>query len=476
MLDSLPILLSYFLKVTAMNKLNKLPLYLFLASISFPVMALAETNSSHNYNFLLLGLAGLIASSMISKFLQYWQLPTVLGELLIGSLISVLAHYHYQFALDLMHSPIVEFLAILGSILLLFEVGLESQLNDLMAVGWHGSLVALLGMIIPFILGAWIVGDYVFASNNLSLNLFLGATLAATSTGISVRVFKELGIIKNPACQIVLAASIIDDILGLIILTIVVGIVRHGGIESSSLIHLLFNIGLFLLISLLLAWRFIPWLINQFLKISSDDAMHSAILMLICLFWSWLAEQIGLASIIGAFIAGLILQPNFFALNQPSWYQQLISPMNKVNDPSLVHQLDHNLALYQEQRLLKLLSPFNHILVPIFFIYAGMQVDLTVILNLHMLLVGLSLSIVAIIGKLCCGIFLPKTVNRWLVGVGMVPRGEIGLIFALTGRELGVFNAEIFAAILIMVMLTSIFTPLALQYLAKKLLPSKELA
>ncbi len=432
----------------------------------FSVYASASPIHTEEQNILLLALSLIIGGAALSWVVRNAGLPAVTGELGLGMLFAILAHYNISFWPDMTHNSMIAFFAQIGSILLLFEIGLESSVDGLFKVGKYGLLTAVIGVIVPFCLGYWLLGGVLLSSHDVKLNLFLAATLAATSTGISVRVFKDLGIINNPACQIVLAASIIDDILGLIILAFVSGLAIAGSTSYSAIGLILLNVVAFFFMTLVLARRITPHLIKHILRISNDEPMVLAILLSFCLFWAWMASLVGLAPIIGAFVAGLIIDEIAFRRSQhPYWYNRIL----EMDDQEGVYQEFKTdiIGHYYKERLSNLVKPLNHAFVPIFFVYAGMQVDIIAVANFKIIIYGVAISLVAIIGKLVSGIFLPKKVSKMLVGFGMVPRGEIGLIFALTGKELGVFSQEIFAAILIMVIITSLVTPIALQKIVK---------
>lgn len=431
--------------------------------------AYADLAEHHDQNYLLIVLAVLIGGASISYVIRKIGLPNVVGELGLGMLIAVLAHYNLSWWSDVIHNRTIEMFAELGSIFLLFEIGLESNLRDLVQVGKHGIIVAIIGIILPFV-GGVLVGKFLFGMGNLELELFLGAALAATSTGVSVRVFKDLGILRNPACQIVLAASIIDDILGLIILAVVSGLVISGAVNLLSIGHIFLNVIIFFLVALLLARRCTPWFIQILLKISNEESMVVTLSVAFCLFWAWFSHAIGLAAVIGAFVSGLILDEIMFRnTKHPSWYNKLMEISKKSDNQDTQQLINEQIIVgYQRNRLIDLLKPLNYFFVPIFFVYAGMQVDLIAVASWETLFNGVVLTLVAVIGKVLCGALLPKTINRWIVGFGMVPRGEIGLIFALTGQQLGIFNSQSFAAVLLMIVLTSLITPMALQAIAKK--------
>lgn len=445
--------------------------YKFNILIIFTLMTNSVFASSAHQNdtsWILLAVAIIISGAAFSWVIKKIGFPAVMGELVLGMLLAVFGHYHVWHWASAIDHPILAWLAELGSILLLFEIGLESQVKDLLVVGKHGVVAALIGVIAPFLLG-YFVGMWFFPQVGYQLYLFLGATLAATSTGISVRVFKDLGILKNPACQIVLTASIIDDILGLIILSMVSGLIIAGSMSMATLGGILLNVSLFFILAFVVASKVTPFLISWFLKINDEDSMVMILLIAFGLFWAWIANSVGLAPIIGSFVAGLILDEVFFSrVRKPKWFHELTNLIAPEHRSKYQQLLNVNLGHEQSHYLISLVKPFNYILVPFFFVYAGMQVDLIAVASWNTLIFGGVLSIVAIFGKVICGVFLPKSINRWIVGIGMIPRGEIGLIFALTGRQLGVFSQEIFAGVLIMVVITSVVTPILLQLVVKK--------
>lgn len=444
-------------------KYNILIIFVLMANCAF-----ASSAHQNDTSWILLAVAIIISGAAFSWIIKKIGFPAVMGELVLGMLLAVFGHYHFWHWDSAISHPILAWLAELGSILLLFEIGLESQVKDLLVVGKHGIVAALIGVIAPFLLG-YFVGMLFFPQVGYQLYLFLGATLAATSTGISVRVFKDLGILKNPACQIVLTASIIDDIVGLIILSMVSGLIIAGSMSVSTLGGILLNVGVFFILAFVIASKVTPFLISWFLKINDEDSMVMILLIAFGLFWAWIANSIGLAPIIGSFVAGLILDEVFFSrVRKPKWFHELDSLIAPENRAKYQQLLKVNLGYEQSHYLISLVKPFNYVLVPFFFVYAGMQVDLIAVASWNTLIFGGVLSVVAVCGKVICGIFLPKSVNRWIVGIGMIPRGEIGLIFALTGRQLGVFSQEIFAGVLIMVVITSVVTPILLQLVVKK--------
>ena len=409
----------------------------------------AYASSANSYNTNLLLWLGLIyAVAIFARASDKIGQPNVLGQLIFGVVISAVASFSIFGLANITHNETLSFFAELGSIFLLLEIGLESSLRDISSAGKHAIIVALIGVFAPFILGFYIVVPYILHSHDTNLQLFLGSMLAVTSTGISVSVFKELNMLKNQACKIVLAASVIDDILGLVLLSITTGLTLEGSINPTNIGLSLFNVILFFLLSILFGLYVLPLIIRVLSKVNNNSDTVILIIIVFCFMLSYAAGQIGLAFIIGAFLAGLLLSPELFKK-----FQQI---QGKKHFAESDHQLEY------------LIAPYGKIFTPIFFIYAGMQVDIFNTFNYTTVKIALLISIIAIIGKVMAGVFLPKPINKWMVGFGMVPRGEIGLIFAITGLQLKIIDHSLFASLILMIIITSIITPIVLTALAKR--------
>ncbi|MDQ5920098.1 MAG: hypothetical protein QG673_154 [Pseudomonadota bacterium] len=397
------------------------------------------------YTFIIMLLA--IIALLTNKIKQ----PAVLGQILVGCIISILANHNIIFFKDMTHEPVLGFLAELGSILLLFEIGLESKLQEITNCGRHALIVAITGVTVPFILGYFILTPLIAPHYTLSLSLFIASILAVTSTGISVSVFKDMGILRQRAAQIVLSASIIDDIIGLVLLSIITELEQSGNINLLHILTTLILVFLFFVISWIVGKLILPQITTRITsKISKDDNIITFTVIAFCLFLAWMAQLVGLAPIIGAFTAGLLIQESYFK-------DYKFTRITRDTTISAIHN----------QHIIKLISQIGTIFIPIFFIYAGMQVNIANGLNYTTLKLTILLSIFAIFSKSLCGIFLPKTINKWIVGFGMVPRGEIGIIFALAGLKFKLIDNNLFTALLLMVIITSIITPIILNRLVK---------
>lgn len=337
-----------------------------------------------------------------------------------------------------LHSKYALLFSSIGVLLLLFMVGLEVRIEDMLKLGRVSFSVAFLGVLFPFLLG-YLITKILMPETDDNTAIFIGATLAATSIGITARVFKDANILHLKEAQLVLGAAVIDDILGLVLLAIVTGIVTTGSLEFYSVAVIMAKAVAFLGLIYLLEVKLLRKVINGFSFIAGRKTfLYFPFVLLMVL--SYVADAIGLASIVGAFCAGLILRESYF------------------DDIKLEHQSIEDL-----------ISPIEGVFAPIFFVMMGFQVDAGAFTDWRVLSLGLLITIVAIVGKMAAGIFIGKGYNKWLVGVGLIPRGEVGLIFASIGKSIGVLNDHLFAVIIVVVILTTLITPPALTRIIKNI-------
>lgn len=401
----------------------------------------------------------LAAAKICGEISERLGQPSVLGELLAGILLGniVLLNPDWTLFESLRESAIsaepaviVDALARLGVILLLFEVGLESTVAEMKNVGKASLWVAAAGVIAPFILGfgaSWLFISEVPSDiarlvpadfGVINIHIFIGATLCATSVGITARVFKDLGKLQIREAKIILGAAVIDDVLGLIILAAVSAIVASAmtgaPLSAFGLARIaVISIG-FLVLSIFVGVKLIPRIMTLLAKLRSDGIMVISAL-LFCFLLSWLADEAGLAAIVGAFAAGLILEEVHFRD-----FRERIS----------MHEL---------------IRPITTFFVPIFFVLMGIRVRLEMFASLQVLGLAAALTIAAIIGKQICGLAIrEKGIDKISIGVGMIPRGEVGLIFAGIGKSLNVVDDALFSAIVIMVTLTTFAAPPILRW------------
>lgn len=395
----------------------------------------------------------LIAAKLGAELFERMKQPAVLGELIFGIIIGnaglVIPGYNFFDALRVEHiteswAIVIDSIARIGVILLLFEVGLESTFADMKRVGKSSFLVATIGVIAPFILGFFVsmifitkVPDAILKiSPNfdiINIHIFIGAILCATSVGITARVFQDMGLSQTQESRIIIGAAVIDDVLGILILAIVSNMVisaeTGAGFDAVQIIKIAFIALLFLALSIYIGLKFVPSLFNLFSKMRTHGIMLISSL-LFCFILSIFANMAGLATIIGAYAAGLILED--------------------------VHFRGFN----EDTHLEEYLKPITSIFVPVFFIQMGIQVRLEAFMNFSIIGIAIGLTLAAFLGKQLCSFgVLEKGVNKIAVGMGMTPRGEVGLIFAGIGKSLGVIDDAIFSAAVIMVIITTVITP-----------------
>ncbi|MEL6776948.1 MAG: cation:proton antiporter [Cyanobacteria bacterium J06597_16] len=400
------------------------------------------------------------ASKLGGELSKRLNLPPVLGELVGGVVVGVSALHLLVFPetgataegsaiMDLLsalggldaaavthifesQSEVVSVLAELGVIVLLFEIGLESDLRELTKVGSQAALVAVVGVAAPFVLGT--AGLVMLFHSPVIPAIFAGAALTATSIGITSKVLSELGHLKSTEGQIIVGAAVIDDVLGIIVLAVVASLAKTGEVDLLNVVYLIVSASGFLLGSIFLGKFF-----NRSFEAIADKLQTRGALLIPAITFAFvmafLANVIHLEAILGAFAAGLVL-----------------------DETDKRKELDHQVM------------PIADLLVPIFFVTVGAKADLGVLNpavpeNRAGLAIAAFLIAVAIIGKLITGwaVFGKPGINRLAIGVGMIPRGEVGLVFAGIGSASGVLDKPLEAAIIMMVILTTFLAPPLLQ-------------
>jgi len=317
-----------------------------------------------------------------------------------------------------------------GVIFLLFLVGLESSVEELRAVGAQSVRVAFIGVAVPFTLGVGVM-QLLLPDLPNDNTMFVAATLVATSVGITARVLQELGQEHSREGRIILGAAVMDDILGLLMLAVISGIVASGELNVGEIAWLLLLSIIFLGGAVYLGPRVLKYLIRFLSRLDRVEAELFTSFLFVTLL-AWVADLIGLATIVGAFTAGLVLRDSYF--------EDVFSARDFVSVKDLIR-------------------PLEVIFVPIFFVLMGVQVKLEKLLDLQVLLLAAALIAVAIIGKVVCGLGAGKGARRLAVGFGMMPRGEVGLVFASIGKVLGVLDDTLFSSIVIMVIVTTLLAP-----------------
>lgn len=405
----------------------------------------------------------LMSARLFAPLAEKIGFPAVLGELLLGVALGNLTLFGIQYFDTIAKDPIIAFMAELGVIVLMLQIGLETRLADLVKVGGRAATVGVVGIAIPFLLGAFVVGPWLLPGLGTNTYLFLGATLAATSVGITGRVFRDLGQLGTLEARIVLGAAVIDDVLGLVILAVVSGLVQAGTVSLGEVGGIVLNAALFLIGSIVIGRALAPYSSRWLAQLDSGPSMLFAQVLATGLFMAWLAHIAGLAPIIGAFAAGLLFEPLFLKTFETPRIVREIETLLPGDVPgstdSLIARLREALTRHTHHQHEHMLEPIGYFFVPVFFVLTGMQVDLSTLTDPTIIAIALGVTAAAMAGKLLAGFAAGRGARAWVVGWGMVPRGEVGLIFAMVGKQLGVMSEAMFSVIVIMVILTTLITP-----------------
>ncbi len=382
-----------------------------------------------------LGLAVILVAAKVAGHLAMRAgQVAVLGELLAGVALG-----NAPVTRALRDDPSIDLLSRLGALVLLFEVGLALTVRDVAAVGGAAVAVAVLGTIASLVLGG--VADLALRSGEgLFGHLFVGAALTATSIGITARVLRDLGRARDPEGRVILGAAVLDDVIGLVLLTLVTGAARAGGASPSPA-----AVGItagkavgFFAGTLLVLPRLAPGLFEAAAKLRVEGA-QVAVGLAVCFVLAWASSAIGLAAIVGAFTAGLVLE--------------------EAHSERFVARGERSLA--------ELVAPVSSFLVPVFFVIMGARVDLRALLDARALALAAVLTVAAVLGKLACALGA-RGVRRLPVAFGMIPRGEVTLIYASLGATTvfagrAILDAGLYSALVLVVVATTLVTPMLLR-------------
>jgi Kef-type K+ transport system membrane component KefB len=353
----------------------------------------------------------------------------IIGELLAGIVIG-------PSVLGLVRETIIlSNISELGAIILLFEVGLSTDMKEFLKAGFWATAVAVVGVVAPYFLGYFVFLHFGLTSTQAT---FAGAVLTATSVGITARVFMDLNRLETQEAKIVLGAAVIDDVIGLAILAVVLKLVQGEAVTFGTVAFMGGTAILFLVLSVLAGVLIAPSIFKIVVKMKQS---HVAFIIGIafCFSVSAFSTKVGLAPIVGAFVAGLILS-----------------------------------TIKQSEEIKRDIKPIYAFFVPIFFVLMGTNIDIStfnpfVATNGEILALMAILFVVAFIGKVAAGfVVFKKGINKFLIGVSMVPRGEVGLIFAGIGLKNNIFEIKDYSALVAVIMLTTFITPIILKYLLSK--------
>ena len=379
--------------------------------------------------FLLALIAIFVAAKAFGEIAERLGQPAVLGELAGGVIVGVSGLHLVD-----PHDVTIHLLSELGVILLLFLIGLETDLKKLIQVGGSATAVAIVGVLLP-LAGGIAIGQ--FLGFPIMVSVFLGASLTATSVGITARVLSDLGHLKDDESQVILGAAVIDDVIGLVLLTLVGTLAAGGELTFLGVGRILLVAFGFVILAIVIGSKLAPLLIRAIDRIEMQRGLFFSSLVF-ALLLAWIAHEVGSAIIIGSFAAGLVLA--------------------RTHHGKEIEREVHDVAQF---------------FIPIFFVVVGAAVDVKS-LDLHHLLIGLALTAVGILGKLAAGyVVWKKGLRRTVIGVGMIPRGEVGLIFAQIGLSTKLLSTGLYSAVALMVMLTTFITPPLLRRLLDQGTPQK---
>ncbi|MBA2728980.1 MAG: cation:proton antiporter [Parachlamydiaceae bacterium] len=380
----------------------------------------------------------LFLARVVGEIAAYFKAPSVIGELVAGILIGPSVFGLIEI------SPPIHLLAQIGIILLLFEVGIETNIGRLTSSGVKAFGVAIGGVVLPFIFGFCI--SYFIFSFSLLASLFIGSTLTATSIGITLRVLRDLKKQKSHEAQIIIGAAVLDDIIGIILLAMLYDFSQSGNVDLWNAGKVLVFIILFFLISPIAA-KCVSLTIKKWDEKSDIPGLLPTTIVSLILLFAWIAHQLGAPELLGGFAAGLAISRQFFFPFAPFLSET----------PEFTHRVEEKM------------KPIVHLFTPIFFVSIGLSLNLKAIewSSLSIWMITGSLFISAIIGKLASGFLLKKETfsTKLIIGTAMIPRGEVGLIFANIGLTAGVFKDDIYASIILVITFTTLLAPFALRYI-----------
>ncbi len=404
------------------------------AEVALPEERLEVAEEVHAF-FLVLMIM-LLTARVFAEVAARLQAPPVIGELLAGIVVgpSLLGW--------ISPTEVIKLLAEIGILLLLFEVGLETNVRQLARTGTKSLIVAAGGFVLPFALGfglaRWVLDLDMLPS------LFVGGTLTATSIGITVRVLSDLKRQASHEGQVVLGAAVLDDVLGVVLLALLYEFAIGGGISLANTAKVLFFIALFVALATPAA-KLLSLIIHRFDSVSEIPGLLPTTIVALVLFFAWLAHTVGAPALLGGFAAGLALSRRFslpFGLAVPT-------------DADFAHRVEGQM------------KPIIHLFTPIFFVMVGLSLNLREVDwgSLFIWVFSLSLVVVAVIGKVAGAMLIRESWHaRLAIGMAMVPRGEVGLIFAELGRVSGVFDNEIYAGMVIVIALTTLLPPFVMKW------------
>lgn len=374
----------------------------------------------------------LIAARLGGEIASRLGAPSVIGELAAGIVLGP-SLFGWLEASELIH-----LLAEIGIIMLLFEVGLETDLGRLAKAGPRSVVVAVGGFVAPFLFGFG--ASYLLFEQELAVAMFVGGTLTATSIGVTVRVMQDVGRQGSAEGQIVLGAAVLDDILGVLLLAVLFEYAQSGSIDAQSIV----TVGLLIAVFFALAppaAKAISFVIGRYQRVAQLPGLIATMIVSLVLLCAWLAHAIGAPELLGGFTAGLALSRRFFL------------PLGAAlsRDPAFSAEVERDM------------KPIIQLFTPIFFVTVGLSLDFTAVdwTSPFIWLFSIGMAVLAILSKVLAGhlLFNEHPLIRTAVGMAMVPRGEVGLIFAELGRAAGLFDPATYTGIVLVIAYTTLFSP-----------------
>jgi Kef-type K+ transport system membrane component KefB len=410
-------------------------LWLVVAAMLLPALAYANGASETFTRTSLLLILMITLADICGFMFERLGMAEILGEIYAGILLGNLALVGINFNLSalLRSSEFMEYSSELALVLLLFLVGLESDMRELLKVGRNAVSVAVAGVALPIVLGIGACAALGFATGVQSW--FVGAMLAATSVGITARILDENGLLKTRSAEVILGAAVIDDVLGILLLAVLASVVVTGEVAPLDLLWIILKALLFFVGALFIGQKLMPGVVH-IVSLNKHSSVWTGFALCLALSFAQLAAFAGLAPLIGAFVAGLLLDDVDF----------------HVGDALQKHTLE------------ELVKPISDILITIFFVGIGAQVQLEILLNPQMLLIIGVLTFIAVVSKGAAGFMVTgKGYDRLGIGFGMIPRGEVGLVFAAFAFTHGVFGGDTYSAVIMVVLLTTLVGPILLK-------------
>ncbi len=381
----------------------------------------------------------LIAARVMGELAAYIKVPTVIGEIVAGVILgpSLLGFIEAD--------GLIWVLAEIGIILLLFEVGLETDIGELASAGTKSIIVAIAGFLLPFA-SCFTISYYGFELDFL-VSLLIAGTMTATSIGITMRTLTDLDRDQSHEGHIILGAAVLDDIMGVLLLAILFNFITSGSVDLIGTSKILLFMAVFFMVAPAMA-KTISYVINRWESVSETPGMVPTTIVSLVLFMAWLSHAIGIPQLLGGFATGLALSRRFF----------LPFGVALKADPEFSSRVHNQM------------KPVIQLCTPVFFVTVGLSLDLSSLdlSSVFFWIFSVTLAFVAILSKILAGMLIrEKLARRVIIGMSMVPRGEVGLVFAEIGRHTGLFNNEIYATVVIVIAYTTLLTPFWLRLFYK---------